>query len=187
MADEEQFDLFCTQCGQRVSKDTAFCPSCGAHISNINEEPTGGYTPYNQAVNNSFLESRLKTISIIMAVSAGFLALFGIFYLATADMQVDTVVNSPFWDTIVDAYKDIYTEDELKDLFRTVYLATGAIYLLTGICLAIAAICGFKKKKYGLGLACCIIATVLSINSLFGLIIGIIVIIQYTKTKPIFS
>ena len=39
MSEEEQFDLFCTQCGQKLTKDATFCPSCGAQVSEMTEAP----------------------------------------------------------------------------------------------------------------------------------------------------
>ena len=122
MADEEQFDLFCTHCGQRITKDTAFCPSCGAQVSEMMEAPAGyGSSP---AVNTSALESSLKTISIIMVISAVLLLAMGIYYLATVDAQINQLTSSSFWSSIVDAYADLgYTEDQIIEMMKTSLIA----------------------------------------------------------------
>ena len=186
MSEDDQYDLFCTHCGQRITKDTAFCPSCGAQVSEMMEAPAGyGSSP---AVNTSALESSLKTISIIMVISAVLLLAMGIYYLATVDAQINQLTSSSFWSSIVDAYADLgYTEDQIIEMMKTSLIASGAVYTITGVCLAIASACGFTKKMYTVGLICCIIATVLSITSIIGLIIGIIVTIKYSKTKPVFA
>ena len=186
MVEEQQYDLFCTHCGQRITEDTVFCPSCGAQVSEMMEQPTG-YAP-GPGYSDSFLESRLKTISIIMVASAVFLLIMGIYYLATIDAQIDSMTNNPFWDSIVDAYESMgYSEDDVKDLMRYSVMSSGIIYTVTGVCLGIASACGFTRKMWMLGFVCCIIATVVSVTSIFGLIIGIIVTHYYHTTKPLFS
>ena len=186
MADEEQFDLFCTHCGHRITKDTVYCPECGAQVAAMTEGPVGNSNP--SMTRTVELESVLRTISIVMVGTAIILLIWGIYDLVTVDAQIAELKDGPFWDWLVDLYKDLgYTESETEDVMRMSMISSAVIYIIAGTCLAIASFCGFKRKMWVLGLVCCIIATMLTFTSIIGAIVGIIVIIQYHKAKPLFA
>ena len=185
MADGEQYDLFCTHCGQRITKDTVYCPECGSQVAAMTEGPRYSAPQMRRTAD---LESTLKTISIVMAVTAVILLIWGIYDLITVDAQIADLKNSPYWDWMVDLYKELgYTESETEEVIRMSTISSAIVYVLSGISLGIASVCGFKRKMWTLGFVCCIIATFLTCTSIIGAIVGIIVTIQYHKTKPLFT
>ena len=184
---EEEFDLFCTQCGQRISKDTVFCPSCGAQVAEQYEGASASkQTPARQA--DSRMSSRLMAISILLVVSAVAFIAIGIYYMTGVDAMIDALKSDPSWPDLVSQMADLgYTEDQFVDLIKTVLVWIAAGSIICGAAMAVAAVCGFTRKLWVLGFICCIIATVLSSASLLGLIVGIIVTYMYYTTKPCFA
>lgn len=187
---EEEFDLFCTHCGQRISKDTVFCPSCGTQVSEMGGEPTYGngsnnYTgPTAQA-----LDSRLKFIAILLAITAVYYIISGLSNLLTIDATIDMMKDLGMWDSIVDSFNKTFGMDEqqTEDFIRNVTIVSSIISIVMGALIGVATYCSFSKKKWKLGLVCLIIATVLAASSIFGLIVGIIVSYLYGTTKPCFQ
>ena len=186
MADEEQYDLFCTHCGQRITNETVYCPACGTPVQGMAGEPVNDVRP--SQISSAILESRLRAISIVFVVSAVIMLGFGIYYCATVDQTMDEAMSDSSWDSLVDLYESLgYTEQQLEDVIRMSIISSGVIFILSGIALGISATCGFTKKMWILGFVCCIIATVLTATTILGLIVGIIMSHLYHTTKPCFT
>ena len=80
-----------------------------------------------------------------------------------------------------------YTEQQLKDLIRNSMLITAVMFIVAGVAIGIAAICGFTKKFRALGLICCIVTTICTSITVLGLIVGLILTYMYATTKPCFQ
>ena len=188
MSEEEQYDLFCTHCGQRLEKDTAFCPSCGTQVSDMGGEPvySNDRNYRRPAVDMS---PRLKFLAILFTITAVYYIISGIINLVTVDSTIETYKSLGMWDTIVDYFNTTMNmnEQETEDFLRTMTIVSAAANIAMGALVGVAAYCSFKKVKWTIGLVCCIIATIISSMSIFGLIVGIIVTYLYSTTKPCFQ
>ena len=187
---EEEYDMFCTHCGQRLAKDAAFCPSCGTSVSDM----MGGAETNNNTANTYAgrpapnMDSRLKILSVIFAISAALMLFYGIYELINVDSIINTYTSDPSWQTLVDMVVDAgYTEQWLIDTMKTAIIGMSVAYIIGGAFLATAAVCGFTKKGWAIGLICCIFATILTSVTVLGLIVGIIMTYLYHTTKPSFS
>ena len=185
MSEEEQFDLFCTQCGQKLTKDATFCPSCGAQVSEMTEAPanSGNSNPSYGAPYQRDMSGRLKVISIILFVSAGLFVLFGIYMLGAADSFINAMKESSSWSDIVRQIQENgMTEQEFIDMFKAIFIASGALYLISAVLVGLAGFFGIKRKYWGLGFAFCIIVTVLQFS-----LVGLVITILWYTTKPAFN
>ena len=191
MTDEEEYDLFCTHCGQRITKDTVFCPSCGTQVSDMGGEPTYGNGSNNndRGPTAEALDSRLKFLAILMVITAVYYVLSAISNLLTIDATIDLYKDLGMWDQIVDSFNQMFgmNEQETEDFIRTMTIVTSIMSLVMGALIGVGSYCSFSKKKWKLGLICLIIATVLASSSIFGLVIGVIVTYLYSTTKPCFQ
>ena len=180
MAEEEQFDLFCTQCGQRLSKDATFCPSCGAQVSEMTEAPrSGGYSPSYGAPQRD-MSGRLKVISIILIVTAALFLISAISTFGAADGVIDQMKSdSTSWNNLLDQLN--MTSQQLEDMIKSVVLALAVTSLISAVLVGVAGAFGLMRKYWGLGFAFCIITTVIQMS-----IIGLIVTILWYTTKPAF-
>jgi len=189
MSDEE-YDLFCTHCGQRITKDTAFCPSCGMQVGG--EEPQANsndrFNVYRPDGTRD-MSGRLLFLSIVFILSAAYFLYEGISNYVSVDAVINQMVNSSFWPDLVQMMSDTagYTEQQVIDLMRSSLLATSLMFIIGGAAMAIAAICGFTKKLRALGLICCIVATICTSITLLGLFVGLILTYMYATTKPCFT
>ena len=185
---EEKSDIFCTQCGQRISEDTEFCPSCGASVSEMNGAPAASGAPVYNNMERANHESRLKIAAVFIVIGAVLSLISGIYLLASAQATLDALVASEGWANFVKAFTDSgMTEQDAKNLILNTLNGIGVYYIIVGAMLGVAAYCSIAKKLFVLGFVLCIIATVLSLPSILGLIIGIIVCVMYYKSKPVFT
>ena len=185
---EEEYDLFCTHCGQRLSKDTAFCPSCGTQVSDMGGEPT--YSNNNDYRSRPVdLSPRLKFLAILFTITAVYYIISGLINLMSVDSTIETYKSLGMWDTIVDYFNTTMnmSEQETEDFMKTMILASAIANIVMGALVGVAAYCSFAKKKWTIGLVCCIIATIISSMSIIGLIVGIIVTYLYSTTRPCFQ
>ena len=186
---EEEYDLFCTHCGMRITKDTVFCPSCGAQVSWAGEgSPANNVNQYNDRRARD-MSGRLKGISILLVITAVIFVAMGIYYLASIDATIDAMkADTTSWSNLVSMVEDYgYDEAWLVDLLRTTLLALGVTSLIAGIAAAVSAVCGFTKKYWFLGVLGCAIATIMTATTILGIIVGIIVTYLYYTTKPCFQ
>ena len=184
---EEEYDLFCTHCGMRISKDTQYCPSCGMAISGQNEVQNGNVSSRNEALERT-LDSRLRFLAILFTITAVYYVVSGIFDLLTIDSSIDALKDSGFWDFIVDYFDNIgMNEQETEDYLRTMSLVTAICNIVVGALVGVSAFCSFSRKHWMAGLVCGILATIVSSMTIIGLIIGVIAVCLYSTTKPCFS
>ncbi len=183
MAEEEQFDLFCTQCGQKLTKDATFCPSCGAQVSEMTEAPSNsGYSNPSYGAPQRDMSGRLKVISIILIITAALFLITGIYFLASVDPVIDAMKNDASWADLVKQAEDSgMTEQDLVNLMKSMLVAIGATSLVCAILVGVAGAFGLMKKCWGLGFAFLIIATVIQFS-----IVGLIITILWYTTKPAF-
>ena len=192
MSEEQEYDLFCTHCGQRITKDTVFCPSCGMQVSGegeaqVNNNPNDRFNVYN-ANGTRDMSGRLMFLSIVFIISAVIFLYEGISTYVNIDSTIDQLVASSSWPDLVQFMEDAgYTEQQFIDLIKSSMAATAIMFIVAGACMGVAAICGFTKKMYVLGLVCCIVAIVCTMVTVLGLIVGIILTYMYATTKPCFT
>ena len=187
---EEEYDLFCTHCGQRITKDTAFCPSCGMQVGAEPESQVNSNNRSNAYGPNGArdMSGRLMFLSILFIISAVIFLYEGISSYLSIDSVMDQLVSSSSWPDLVQAMESMgYTEQQFTDLIRNSMLVTSWMFIVAGVCMGISAICGFTKKVYVLGLICCILAIVCTMVTILGLIVGIILTYMYATTKPCFT
>ena len=188
MSEEEQYDLFCTQCGQRISKDTVFCPSCGAQVSDPAAGQTSDQHPYVDSTYRPDRSSRLKGLGILFAISAALFLILGIFYYSSIDSLISELTKDPSWADLVKQVEDLgYTEQWLLDTIKQYLQIFAIMTIVAGVALAASAVCAFTRKLWVVGLIGCIIATLTSVTTLFGLIFGIIITYMYCTTKSSFQ
>ena len=179
MSEEEQFDLFCTQCGQKLTKDATFCPSCGAQVSDMKEAPAGA--PAYGAPYQRDMSGRLKVISIILIVTAALFIISAISTFGMADSIIDQMKSdTTSWNNLLDQLN--MTSQELEDMIRAIVLAMAVTYVISAVLVGIAGAFGLMKKHWGIGFAFCIITTVVQMS-----IVGLIVTILWYTTKPAFT
>ena len=187
---EEDYDLFCTHCGQRITKDTAFCPSCGMQV---------GEEPQPQNSNDRFnvyrpdgtrdMSGRLLFLSIVFALSAAYFLYDGINTYINIESTLSQLMSSSFWPDLVQMMSETagYTEEQFIDMLRTTMKTTAIMFIVGGAAMAIAAVCGFTKKLRVVGLICCIVATICTAITLLGLFVGLLLTYLYATTKPCFT
>lgn len=190
---EEDYDLFCTHCGQRISKDTVFCPSCGMQVSGESEAPVNNNNYRNNNYGNNYYypdrSGRLLFLSIIFVLSALYFLYEGITSYVNADAIMDQLINSPSWPDLCKLMMDAggYTEQQVIDLIKSSMIMAGLAFIVAGASMGIAAICGFTKKVYVLGLICCIVATICTSITVLGLFFGLLMTFLYASTKHCFN
>ena len=178
MSEEEQFDLFCTQCGQKLTKDATFCPSCGAQVSEMKEAPAN--TPAYGAPYQRDMSGRLKVISIILIVTAALFLISAIYTFGTTDAMIDSMKSdTTSWNNLLDQLN--MTSQQLEDMIKSIMLALAVTSLISAVLVGVAGAFGLMKKHWGLGFAFCIIATVVQMS-----IIGLIITILWYTTKSAF-
>ena len=175
MADEGEYDLFCTHCGQRINKDTVFCPSCGTQVSEMGGEPTysNNYNYNNRPVIDR--SPRLKALAILFTIIAVLFLALGAYYLANIDVIMDNLKADPQWPDIVKQIEDMgYTEQWFLDTIRQYLVIFSVMFIVAGVGAAIAAVCAFAKKCWAIGLIACIVVTITTSTTFIGLIIDMI-------------
>ena len=179
MSEEEQFDLFCTQCGQKLTQDATFCPSCGAQVSEMKEAPAS--TPAYGAPYQKDMSGRLKVISIVLIITAALFLISAISTFGSADMVIDSMKSdTASWNNLLDQMN--MTSQQLEDMIRSIVLALAITSLISAIMVGLAGAFGLMKKNWGLGFAFCIITTVVQMS-----VVGLIVTILWYTTKPAFT
>ena len=120
MSEEEQFDLFCTQCGQKLTKDATFCPSCGAQVSEMTEAPAAGSGYSNPSYGAPYqrdMSGSLKVISIILIITAALFLISAISTFGAADSVIDSMKSdTTSWNNLLDQMN--MTSQELEDMIR---------------------------------------------------------------------
>ena len=189
MSEDEEYDLFCTHCGQRINKDTVFCPSCGTRVSDMGGEPTYGNGSDYIRPPEQMLASRLKVLAILFTVTAVYYVLSGLSDLLTIDSTIDVLKQFGLWDSTIDFISKTFSTDAqgAEEIFRIMTIVMSILYIVIGALIGVGAFCSFKMVKWKLGLVCLIVATVIATISGFGLIIGIIATYLYSTTKPCFQ
>ena len=185
---EEEYDMFCTQCGARISKDTAFCPSCGAAVGGEPAPQTYNNGAPSQNYYGPDRSGRLLVLSIICAITAVFFLYMGISTLVQVDSIITQLQADPGWPDMVQAFEDAgISADEVVSTLKSILTVFGVSFLVGGIAAALPAVCGFTKKLWALGLIGCIVVTIFTATTLIGLIVGIIFTYLYATTKPAFN
>lgn len=181
---EEEYDMFCTQCGARITKDTTFCPSCGAQVGGEPAPQANGYrgAPANYGPDRS---GRLLFLSILCAITAVFFIAIAISVLTGIDSAMDQIMQDPSWTDFVNAMKDA-GYDNPEGFMRDILKFTGISFLVAGIAAAVPAVCGFIKKGRVFGIIGCVVVTVFTSTTLIGLVVGIIITVLYAGCKPAF-
>ena len=168
---------YCPNCGAELPFDSKFCPDCGNVLTSDNT----------QAVTDQ-MHSRLKIVGIFSLIFAVFAIISGISLLASADAIITAMQSdADTWAQIIKSMADAgYTEAQTIDLFKSMFVISGAMALIAGISAGVGAVCSFIAKYWILGLIGLIVATVMMLTSIIGLIIGIIFIYLYVTCKPVF-
>lgn len=188
MSEDSGYDVFCTHCGYRLQEGAVFCPSCGASVEEGDSDAAMQYNGDRGTVRNGRLDSRLKTVSIIAAISSAIMMAIGLFYLIQVDVMMDVAAGDPQWSSLVEQMeREGYTEQEFKDIIRSVLVVLSSMFLVGGIMTAVGAVCGFTRKYWALGLVAFIVATLSTAMTLVGLVIGILVVYFYYTTKSCFD
>ncbi len=183
---DENFDLFCTQCGARISAGTTFCPSCGAQVGG---EPAPQANGYGRPAPNYYgpdRSGRLLVLSIICAITAVVLLGIAISVLTSIDQTIEQLKADPGWADFVKSVTDAGI-DNPEGFIRDILNFVGISFLVAGIAAAVPAVCGFIKKGRVFGIIGCIIVTLFTATTLLGLIVGIIITVMYAGCKPAFK
>ena len=182
---EEEYDMFCTQCGARIAKDTAFCPSCGASVGGEPAPQTYNSGAPSQNYYGPDRSGRLLVLSVICAITAVLFLYVGISTLLQGDSIITQFQNDPGWPDFVKSLEDAgISADEVVNYVKNFITGFAVIFIVAGIANAVSAVCGFTKKLWALGLIGCIVATIFTLT---GPIVGIIFTYLYATTKPAFN
>lgn len=183
MSEEEQFDLFCTQCGQKLTKDATFCPSCGAQVSEMTEAPanSGNSNPSYGAPYQRDMSGRLKVISIILIITAALFLISAISTFGAADGLIESMKSdTTSWENLLEQLN--MTSQQLEDFIRNIVLVLAVTSLISAALVGVAGAFGLMQKYWGLGFAFLIITTIMQMS-----IIGLIITILWYTTKPAFA
>lgn len=189
MSEEEQYDMFCTHCGQRITKETVYCPSCGTHVSDMGgEDAYGGQSPSYRNAYNVDMSPRLKGLGILFIITAVIFIGMGVYYYSMVDSIINEAMNDASWPDLVKQIQDMgYSEQWLIDTMKQYLTIFAVMMIISGAAVAVSAVCAFTKKMWALGLIGCVIATVMSSATFLGLIVGIIATYMYCTTKSCFQ
>ena len=155
----------------------------------------GGEPTYGNGSNNyigptvQVLDSRLRFLAILFAITAAYYVISGLVNLLTVDGTIETYKSLGMWDTMVDFFESMMNmnEQETEDYIRTLLIVSSIVSIVMGVLIGVSSYCSFAKRKWKIGLVCCIIATIIASMTIYGLVIGVIVTYLYSTTKPCFQ
>jgi len=158
---------FCPTCGKDLPPGTAYCPMCGAHLSDAGAPKA--QSPADEKKNGD----RIKIAMVLLIITAAVSFVSGIYlYLNAADF-VDTLVNMFPAGT--------FSADMINSLEGSLQLS-GLLSIIGGIVAAITAVLAYKRRMYSLTIILCIVAALIG-----NLILGIIALYLIHKAKPAFT
>ncbi len=181
----EEQTSFCVRCGAELEPGSAVCNACGTPVGGVSEQPRNPYSSMEVAEANS----RLTVVGIFCALYAVIALISGIYILMGTDQVVNQLVSDPSWPDTVQQLVDaglVKDSAEVENLIRSALSGMGYISIIIAITSAIPAITSFTKKGYVIGLIALIVCTILSTSFILGLIVGIIIIVMYCKSKSAF-
>ncbi len=181
----EEQTSFCVHCGAELEPGSAVCKACGTPAGGVSEQPGNPYESMEVAEANS----RLTVVAVCCTIYAVLALITGIYVIVASDQLVNQFVSSEAWPDLVQQFIDrgIATDAAgAESYLRNLFSLSGYFSILLAITAAIPAVTSFTKKGYIVGLIALIVCTVLSTTFILGLIIGIIIIIMYCKSRPAF-
>lgn len=168
---------FCIQCGQALADDARFCPACGARVPGRNPEQV---EEERQAVRD-VMKYRLNwAIALMLIYSVPFL-IIGIYLVADLDGIVNMILTEPAYQDYVEYYG--WTYDELQEVLQVASFA----YILSSVCGIVSAVLCWRKTKYWLALALCIISMFTGAMGLFALFMGMFAFWTILTSKLAFA
>lgn len=131
-------------------------------------------------------EQRLAIVGMFCAFYVIILLSLAIGLLLFNDALLVQITSNDAWYDIAQRIIDSgYATSilEAEDFFRKLLYVAGAILLIGGIMMIFPTYSCFTRKSYSLGLIMMIIATIASVVTIVGLIIGIIAVMVYSSCK----
>jgi len=161
---------FCPACGKELPVGTAYCPACGSRLN----DPEGERKE-KAALDNEAL-GRIKIAAILLVVNAFIMLFFAIVYITSTGLIEEMFNAYPL-------IADYYTPESLQSLMRTM----GIVLLIAAAISVVAALMAYKRRLWGVVFVLCIVSMLLGILTLFGTIIGVLVLYLIAKAKPAFT
>ncbi|AGI47420.1 hypothetical protein TALC_00415 [Thermoplasmatales archaeon BRNA1] len=171
-------EMYCTQCGAKISPGAKFCPECGKYVEEMEQDQpvvSGGTYYANQQYKTINERSRLQfygTLAIVYAILA---IISGISCIATADMLADAIIEQD-----IDIGMDV-------EEFRDTMVLLGVTSLLSGMCALVGGFLVHGAKQFKLSMVLYIAATVLAFESIIPLVLGVIFTYLVYKCRDAFE
>ncbi len=186
-AKSDESDAFCTKCGAEFEPGTTYCKSCGAAVGDTAaKQAESEYIAMEIANANS----RLSIVGICCAIYTVIALIVGISIIMSADQIVNQMVADAQWADTVKTMVDagvVKDGAELENFFRSLFSIGGYASVVMALFALVPAITSFTKKGYIFGLIGLVVCTVMSTTYIIGLILGIIFIVMYCKSKIAFT
>lgn len=169
---------FCVSCGARLPDDATFCPQCGASVyGNPNPYQASGMAVKSQdTLGNTYM---FILIYGIVAVIFGLL-------MAASGLSMDQQMWDQFIATLPADIADIYSAVTLEEFKSTCYLA-GALFVGSGACALVSSFFVKSRTKWIVALVMCLVASLLSVEMIITLIIGLFMTFKIYVNKNVFS
>ena len=122
---------------------------------------------------------RVRAAAILLLLNAAFVVIAGLWaYFSAADLSA-----AAYEFEYYGIFREHFTQDGLTSFMEAAALTTVAGGLI-GIA---AALLAFKRRRWHIAMAACLISALLGAPSLFGLIIGLIAFRMLWKSRSVFA
>ncbi|MCL1984583.1 MAG: zinc ribbon domain-containing protein [Methanomassiliicoccaceae archaeon] len=168
--DEEIY--FCPHCGKNLPVGSPYCPACGARLNDPQADVR------EKAIIEEKSRDRITIAVILLSVSAVITIVMGLYYIASAESMVDTIM-----DAYGSLLTDYYTAESLTSFIKML----GWIVIGIGALFAVTALLAFMRKFWILTVILCLIAALFGVLGLISLVLGLIAFYFIYKSKPYFT
>lgn len=158
MLTEEQ--RFCTYCGQNLSGNARFCPSCGTKVPS--DDPA--VAEAEKAKIKDSLGNQLNWAAVLMLVYSVPFLIFGLYLLIDLNSIVDILMADP---NFVEMYG--FSREEVTQYFNYAVFA----YLASSICGIVSAVLCWKRMHYWVALILCIFSVFTGAAGFLALFMGL--------------
>ena len=171
---------FCTRCGERVSEEALYCPSCGCPIEGRVDPKLDGMS-VQQFMEKEIIDSKVKFNTMLLLIYGIPVILMGIYML----FRLDQLTSILLADSMVQEAMVQYSLTSADITAALKYM--GILITVSGSLALVAAYCVYNRKFWIVAVICTATASVLFTMSIFGLLIGLLVTWSIIGLKPYFD
>jgi len=172
---------FCTGCGKELEPGMQFCPQCGLVVSGSAADEE--FKEKQKMLSGFIKESRRNWLVFLLGIYAFPVIIAAIITLIDASSVASAVWSSSEFQDWIQSHGYSYTESDIKN-----YITYAAcLALASGICAAISMTFTCLRKNWIIAVAGCFMAAVLCFWSVFGIIIGFLVLWMLITSRDLFE